>query len=114
VAFANPFADTSENRDTFVQFLDRMHKLHNKNRLAHTSPTEQPGLAAANEGAQKVDHFDAGFEYLRYRFGGMQRPWARHDVSIKFGSKWRCAIEGFAEQIHQATETLRSDRHMQR
>jgi hypothetical protein len=40
----------------------RLHELHDEHRLAHARAAEQPGLAAADEGAKQVDDLDAGFQ----------------------------------------------------
>ena len=62
VPLADALADPGEHRHPAVQGSDRLHELHDEHRLAHARAAEQAGLAAADEGTQKVDDLDAGFQ----------------------------------------------------
>ena len=65
VAFTRAFADAGEDRHTAVQLRDVVDQLHDHHRLPDAGAAERTNLAALQEGADQVDHLDAGGEHLR-------------------------------------------------
>ena len=64
VGFADAFAHAREHRNTVMKRRDRMHELHDENRLADACAAEEAGFSASDEGTEEIDDLDSGFEPL--------------------------------------------------
>ena len=112
--FTDALAHAREHRNPLMQFRDGMHEFHDQDGLADPGAAEQAGLAAAHEGTEQVDDLDAGLEDAAGRHGFMQGGGPGEHRPQFPGRQRRAAIERFAEQVEQSTETLRPHRHAQR
>ncbi len=100
--------------DAAVQLHHRVHELHDEHGLAHARAAEEPGLAAAHEGAQQVDHLDAGLEHAGIGDGLVQGRGIGEDRPQLAGDEGRRAVERLAEHVEQAPEAFGRNRHAQR
>ena len=62
VTFTGTLTHTSKHRQTAVRFGNVVDEFHHVHGLAHTGTTEQAHLTAFGEGADQVNHLDAGFQ----------------------------------------------------
>ena len=91
-------------RVTAVGRRDAGDQLGENDRLAETGPAEQPGLAAADERREQVDHLDARFEQF-----GLGRKIAKGrrvavDRPVFFGIDRAAAVDRVARDVEHAAE----------
>ncbi len=113
VPLANPLADAGKDRDALVQLDDRIHEFHDQHGLADAGAAEQPGLAAAHEGAQEIDDLDSGREDITGGGRLRQRRRRRDDGPSGIGQQRLAAVERTPEHVEQAPQAIRRDRHAQ-
>ena len=114
VALAGPLADAGEDGIAAVGAGDARDQLGQDDGLAQAGPAEQPGLAAADEGRQEVDHLDAGLEDFRLRRQVGHRRRLAVDGPMVLGLDGAAAVDGLAHQVEDAAERGLAHRHLDR
>ncbi len=109
--FARSLADAGKHRVTAVRAGDARDQLGKNHRLAQPGPAEQPGLAAADERREQVDHLDAGLEDfgLGREIGDLGS--VAMDRPELLGIHRPAVIDRLAEQIEYAAERFLADRY---
>src|SRR5260370_40592982 len=111
VAFAGALTDPSEHRHTAMQLGDVIDQLHNDNGLAYAGTAERADFAALQEGADQINHFDAGGKNLRGRGLVLQR-WRRAVDWVKPLRFNRPAlVDGVAGDVEHTAHDSFTDRH---
>ena len=114
VALADALAHPGEHRHPLVQTHDGVHELHDQHRLADPGATEQAGLAPTDEGAQEIDHLDAGGQQVADP-GRLRQGWRGGDDGAEARRyQRRPAVQRPAEGIQQASQAVGRDRHLER
>ncbi len=103
-ALAGPLADAGKHRVATVRRRDAGNQLGENDRLAEAGTAEQARLAAADEGREEVDDFDAGLEELGLR--GELRDGRRIAVDRPplIGFHRATLVDGLAEKVEDTPE----------
>ncbi len=111
VTFAGALADACEHRVARVLDGDVADQLHEGDGLADAGATEQPDLAALDDGHDQVDDLDSGLEDLGG--GGLIFELGRDAVDgpTLFGRHLAFLIHRLAEDVHDAAERGGADGH---
>ena len=86
-------------------------QLHHVDGLADAGTAEQTDLAALGERAEEVDHLDTGLEQFRRAGLFVIARGLAVDGPFLFGADITLLVDRLAEDVHDAAEGLRADRH---
>jgi hypothetical protein len=104
VAFAGALTHAGEHRQTGVGLGDVVDELHHVHGLAHAGAAEQAHLAALGEGADQVDHLDAGFQQVGRRREFVVGRCLAVDRSGDFLADRAALVDRATEHVHDAAQ----------
>src|SRR5574344_2812563 len=104
VTFTGTLTHTSKHGQARVSLSDVVDELHHVHGLAHTGTTEQAHLTALGEGADQVDHLNAGFQqFLR---GGQFV--VRRSLAVDRGAQGlihrTALVDGVTQHVHDTAQ----------
>lgn len=111
VAFSGPFADSGEHGVTSVISGDLVDQFHNKHGLADSGSAEESDLSSSGVGGEKVDNLDAGDQQLGTGTLFNEEGGLSMDGHHLFGGDGALVVDGLANDVHDAAESLGADGH---
>ena len=111
VAFARALADAGEHRDAAVELRDVVDQLHDDDGLADARAAERADLAALEERADQIDHFDAGREHLGRRGLIRERRRRTMDRVVLVGLDRTAFVDRRARDVEDAAHDAVADGH---
>ncbi len=90
---------------------DVVDQFHDDNGLAHSSSSECPDLSSFDEGANQVDHFDAGFENVGFGVLLEERRSLPVNGSGFLVPAWSQVIYGVTRDVKDTSQHFLADWH---
>merc|ERR1719354_1379187 len=104
VTFTGPFSHSGEHGVTTMGLGDVVDQLHNEDRLADTSTSEQTDLASLGVGGEQVDDLDSGFEDLLGAAGVSELWWGGVDGCEVLGVDGTSLVNWLPNDIDDPSE----------
>ena len=111
IAFPRPLSDPRKDRVAAVLCRDVVDQLLDDDRLAHPGAAEQPRFAAADIGAEEIDHLDPRLEDLRLGLELTERDGRPVDGHPLLRGDGPLAVHGVPQKVEDPAEHLGSHGH---
>ena len=114
ITFTSTFTNAGEYRVSTVFFGDIIDELHERDGLANAGAAKQTNFAALGDRHDEVNDLDARLEQFgrcRLLFVARRAAMNRHKG---FGTDVACIVDRLAEDIHDTTQRLLTNRHHDR